>query len=70
MNYEYRESRADLILLLIKKDTIKNASVRTGQVLNAHYIIKQDVFCSLIPILETLTGSGASQELSGEPGVI
>lgn len=35
MNYEDQERRGDFSLLLIKKDTIKNASIRRGWVLAA-----------------------------------
>lgn len=52
MNYECSESRADFVLLprrvLIKKDTIKNASIRIGWVLIICYIIKQAVYCCVI----------------------
>lgn len=52
MNYECQEKRADIILLpclfLIKKDMIKNASIRIGWVLITRYIINQAVYCSVI----------------------
>lgn len=52
MNYECQERRADIILLpcllLIKKDVIKNASIRIGRVLITRYIINQAVYCSEI----------------------
>lgn len=44
--------RADIILLLIKKDTIKNASIRIVWLLITCCIINQDVCCSVIWIPE------------------
>lgn len=52
MNYECHERRADIILLLIKKDTIRKASIRKGWLLITRYIINQAVYCSLILFLE------------------
>lgn len=52
MHYECQERRADIILLqclfLIKKDMIKNASIRIGWVLITRYIINQPVYCCVI----------------------
>ncbi len=49
VNYECEERRADAVLsLLINKDPIKNAVIRTGWVLITRYIINQAVYCFVI----------------------